>query len=158
MNLDNITARVLNASPLRLVIITYEIIIKELGEAFQSFDKVFVKRKLENSRVFLSTLSEALDMEKEISMEILSIYIYVNKLLNIAELKLSLDKTAEFKESVAEAIELLSTLLGAWSEIESKYDTPKENNHNPKIFAGLTYKKGHLAEYVAEEYTKSFRA
>lgn len=155
MKKEDITPKVLNLTPLQLVIFTYELIISDINSVINEDveDKIKV---LENARELLSTLVEALDMEQEISVNLLELYIYVNKLISQSIFKIGIDKEDETKEILKEAEEILIKLHSAWIEIE-KEDTTKieDNNH---IIAGLTYENGKLSEYVLDEKGKTFDA
>ncbi|WP_250228776.1 flagellar protein FliS [Anaeropeptidivorans aminofermentans] len=157
MENKNYTARILNSSPLQLVIITYELMLEDMDKALSAENKVTAKSRLLNVRAFLTNLIGSLDMSMEISGNMASIYIYINKLISEAMLKSSLDKKEEAVSILAEAKDLITVLFNAWKAIESE-DVRKSSQKGSQVFAGLTYKKGRLAEHIDENSNRDYKA
>lgn len=83
-------------------------------------------------------------MKYEISSNLMSLYIYINKLLILGQMNKDVKKLEEAKD-------LLTTIASGFEEIKSK----KQENKKPllddsqTIYKGLTYKNGKLEEYSA---------
>jgi len=161
LNANDYTARIINADPLELVIITYELIDGHLRNAAEESDPEDIKHDILKARQFLSELVASLDMEYDISKELMSIYFYVNKLIIESELKVSSMKLDEAREKLHEAAEILDKLGDAWRTIRStvgrdESDTSMKNAQ--QLYVGLTYKDGKLAEFVDYSEARGFKA
>ena len=81
---DDLTAEINEASPQRLVLINYELIIKNLREAVGAFKAGDIKafeKKLGKAREFLNLCMTTLDMSHDVSKDLMKVYIYINGLL-----------------------------------------------------------------------------
>jgi len=157
----NYTARISNADPLGLVIITYELILANITEAMDTKDSIHAKKSLTKSRQFLADLITSLDMSHEISKSLMSVYIYVNKLLIEGELKANGSKFTEMQKSLSEASEILNDLLKSWKALQEDENIDKGEKIMPnalKVYAGLTYKGGELAEFVDYDEKRGYKA
>ena len=76
------TARVTQANKSEIVVIMYEIIlsdIKTAREAYDKGDKLVYVAELRNAHKFVLELMNSLDFEYEISKQLMSLYVYLNK-------------------------------------------------------------------------------
>ena len=136
------TARVTQASKSELIVILYEMILAEIKDAREAYEaeayEAFAKN-LKKAQRYVTELQVALDYKYEISYDLISLYLYVNKRIITAIVKrnpLPLDSA----ESV------LMKLLTGFEEV-SKQDKSGPMMHNTqKLYAGLTYGKGKLNE------------
>lgn len=157
----NYTAKISNADPLGLVIITYELILTNIIEALNSKDVIKSKKSLTKARQFLADLITALDMSHEISRNLMSIYIYINKLLIEGELKASGSKFSEMEKPLEEASAILNELLSSWKTLHEDENIDKGEKIMPgalKVYAGLTYKGGELEEFVDYDEKRGYKA
>ncbi|WP_058486681.1 flagellar export chaperone FliS [Defluviitalea phaphyphila] len=153
--MENRTAQIVNATPGQLIVITYELIIEAINEAEKKIpvtDEKDFKRSIEKAQNLLRELMESLDLSYEISYDLMSLYLYINKLIINSYI-------TKKKEPLEEAKKLLNILLVGWKEVVSKEEqkTPVMEN-TQKIYAGLTYGKGNLNESVIEENNRGFKA
>ena len=158
---NDYTARIINADPLELVIITYELIDGYLVSAINEHDPEDMKYDILKARQFLSELVAALDIGYDISKELMNIYIYVNKLMIEGELKVNMMKLEEAKEKLSEAAEIMDKLGEAWRTIrrtteQDEINKPMKNAQ--QLYAGLTYKDGKLTEFVDADSNRGYRA
>ena len=161
MNANDYTARIINADPLELVIITYELIDGYLKNAIKEKAVEGIKHDILKARQFLSELVVSLDMEYDISKELISIYIYANKLMVEGELKVGIMKIDEAKEKLSEAMEILDKLGEGWRTIRNSTDQDEENKqmkNTQQLYAGLTYKDGRLTEFVDDNNSRGYKA
>src|SRR5690625_997995 len=80
--LQGYTARITQASKSELIVIIYELIIsntKEAIEAYNSNDLATFDKELKQAQIFLRELMVALDYSYQLSFDLLSLYIFVNK-------------------------------------------------------------------------------
>lgn len=138
------TLKISNASPVELLIITYELLIDNIDEALQNADGQNYLSFVDKAQALLKELIYGLDMGLELSKQLFSIYVYVNGLLLNARSPQKCDKLAESKK-------ILSHLLDGWRQVADSgngagNDALLENTQ--QIYAGLTYgKNGQLNEY-----------
>lgn len=150
---EDYVAKIANAAPLQLTIITYELLLGHIDGAKKNpEDLPLYKSNVQKAQEFLKLLLETLDLQYEVSKELFRIYTYVNKLLITAFFSKNM-------EGLAEAHELLSTLLEGWREIEKNgfAGAPMMENVQ-QVYAGLTYRNGELSEMVMEDPERGYRA
>ncbi len=154
LTMEDYTARVTTATPLQLVIINYELLLRHLKNAREA-DIEACKDNLKRAVDFNGLLIDSLDFNYGISKELLPLYVYVNKLLIGA---LAKDNIEAVKEIIAEAEKIMYGLLESWVELE-KNDTSKPVIEGAEqIYAGLTYGKGMLNEIVLDDGDRGFKA
>jgi len=151
---EDYVAKIANATPLQLVIITYELILKYLDDAAECIDdeKKF-EFNLKKSRAFLDDLKNSLDMSYDISKNLMSLYNYVSQQISYYMFNKKTEYADEVKKVIAE-------LLDGWKAIESEEQdkTPLMEN-TQQLYAGLTYNKsGKLSEYVETDTKRGFKA
>lgn len=151
---EKYVSKIVNASPLNLVIINFEIIFDYLEESkkYKDDDKNF-DFYVFKARQFLSELRGNLNMKYEISYELLTLYNYVDKML--AYYLFSKDD-----KDLEQAISILQKLMSGFVDIEEeeKDKTPIMENTD-KVYAGLTYgKNGKLNEFIDTKINKGFKA
>jgi len=151
MILTDYVARVSNSTPVGLVAITYELIMSHIDDAIKNNENGSeFSRHIELASELLGTLIDALNMEYELSHTLFPLYIYANKLLINAKLT---GKT----EPLEDVRKILTPLLTGWQEVaENESDTEPAMDKSQKIFAGLTYGRGELNEYIQEDESMSY--
>lgn len=145
MNKDAIkafTVRVTQASRSELTVILYEMVLTELKEAREAFEKndmsIFDK-ELKLAQKYINELQATLDYRYAISYDLLSLYLYVNKRIIQAILR-RIPDTLDSAESVMNKL-----LVGFKGVRESDTSGPVMRN-TQQLYAGLTYGKGYLKE------------
>lgn len=143
--------RVTLASKSELIVILYEMIlteIKEAKEAYENGDLNSFDKELKKAQKYVSELMASLDYQYPISLDLLSLYLYVNKRIITAIMKrnpVSLDSA----ESVLKKLQ-------TGFEGVSKSDTSGPMMRNTQqLYAGLTYGKGTLNETYINPDNKS---
>ncbi|WP_250278103.1 flagellar export chaperone FliS [[Clostridium] colinum] len=154
INKEEYVAKISKASPLKLVIINFEIIFDYLEQSKLTIDddKKF-DFNISKAREFLLELRCSLDMQYEISSYLLTLYNYSDRQLA----KFLFSKNLEDLNS---ATVVLKKLMSAFEQIEDneKDKTPIMENTDT-IYAGLTYgKNGQLQEFVDTKQNKGFKA
>lgn len=147
--------RIVNASSSDLVIINYEMLMAELDEAtlkFETGDELGFAKCMKQATRLLRELSDNLDFRYDISKDLMSLYIFINKKFIDASLKQSI-------RPIEAAKDVLNVLLLGWQEAAKA-----DNNKGPlikngqQVYAGLTYGKGTLNETVYQDGTRGFKA
>jgi len=155
---EDYVARIAAASPAKLVVITYEIILDYMEEARNlAGDKAAagVERALEGVRQLMG----GLNFEYEISQDLMDCYLRVNKLLNAVRFGGQAGKGAEAPASeLTEAAAIIRSLMESFIEIDKDGESgPPAMENAPHIYAGLTYKNGELSEFV-DDTGRGFKA
>ncbi len=147
-------AKIASATPLQLVIITYELILKYLDDATECIDdeKKF-EFNLNKSRAFLDDLRNSLDMSYNISRNLMVLYNYVSQQMSYY----MFNKNPEYADEIKK---VMTELLNGWNTIEKEEEdkTPIMEN-TQQLYAGLTYNRsGKLSEYVETDSKRGFKA
>lgn len=158
MNVSDYVARIGSASPVGLVAITYELILAHVGNAIAAHDSDHehsdheYRRHIDLATELLGTLIDALNMDYELSRTLLPLYIYVNKLLINA-------KITRNAELLKDARRILTPIYQSWLELaENEAGSEPAMDKSQTIYAGLTYGRGELNEYIDEDTQKSYKA
>jgi len=153
--IENRTAQIVNATPGQLIVITYELIIETLEEAQKQLavkDEKKFKRTIDKAQKLLRELMESLDLSYSISLDLMGLYLYINKMIIKSYITLK-------EEPLEEAKKLLNTLLIGWKEAVASEEVAGPVIENAQqIYAGLTYGKGSLNEAIVEDTNRGFKA
>lgn len=143
-----------------LVKITYELLLESLSSANAEIDtdNESAGRHIIHAQKILRTLMSGLNMEIDLSSELLDIYMYISSILIDCQIKSHRDSQKDVvKENIAHVTELLNSLLDG---INAVPDTDKPAlDMSQKIFAGMTYgKDGNMTELITEDSAKVYKA
>lgn len=154
--LQEYSTRISQANRSELVVITFEVILDGIECAREDFEKEDMESfvvELKRAQKLLNELMASLDYQYAVSRDLMSLYVYVNKQLIMAIMQ----KTTECLDS---AQMVMNRLLTGFKKM-SEQDTSKPLMLNTqKLYAGLTYGKGHLNETFVSvnEAMRGFRA
>lgn len=161
INTDDYTLRISQASPAQLVVINYELIEAFLTDALEAYgpeaviraeDKPVFAQHIEKAKNGLTQLIRGLNFEIIIAHDLYQIYEYVNGLLNAAYFSYK-------RDAAAEALSLMRTLLEGWREAaRQEPDAAPVTDGAPQVYAGLTYQKDGLSEYVVQDNGRGYQA
>ena len=158
MNKEDYVLKIANATPVQLVSITNRLMVEFVSEAIHALEagnnEVF-EQNINRAKSALEQLMGSLNFEVEIAQELYDLYLYAGKLLNRSFFDYDAAPIQEVKE-------MFETLLEGWEAIE---DTPDKRvsdgdtvEDGPQVYAGLTYEKGGLSEYIVEDENHGFKA
>ncbi len=150
------TYRVSQASPCELVVIMYDIILDDVKNARiakNAGDNKRYQADLSHAVKFVNELMSALDFSQPISFRLMSLYIYVNKMLVKA-------RVTERWDSLNDVESVIEKLRGGFDGIKAQDTTGPVMQNVQQVYAGLTYGKGKLNEtYLnAQDYNRGFNA
>jgi flagellin-specific chaperone FliS len=143
----------------QLVVITFELAAEFIRQAMAAHEQKGEKADdayrahLDKAKLAVMQLIKGLDFTSPLAQEFYDIYQYVYKLLTDAFFKLD-------TRPAAEALELMQTLLIGWREaakVEAA-SQPVMAESSPQVYAGLTYARDGLAEYVVQDESRGFKA
>ncbi len=145
------TARVTQASKSELTVILYEMILTELKEAREAFEKgdmTAFDKELKLAQKYITELQATLNYSYAISYDLLSLYLYVNKRIIQAILR-RIPDTLDSAESV------LNKLLVGFEGVRQSDTSGPVMRNTQQLYAGLTYGKGYLNETFIDPSNKS---
>ncbi|MBE5966567.1 MAG: flagellar protein FliS [Lachnospiraceae bacterium] len=145
------TARITQASKSELIVILYEMILTEIKEAEEAFEREDLEafdKDLKQAQKYLGELMAALDYRYKLAYNLSSLYQYVNKRIITAMIQRKPD-------SLESAVSVLQKLLTGFEGV-SKEDTSGPMMRNTQqLYAGLTYGKGTLNETYIDPNDRS---
>lgn len=150
------TARISQANGSELVVIVYEIILKDIEsakEAFDAQDHTKFTRDVDHAVKFVNELINTLDFEYAISYDLMQLYLYCNKQLIEATLKKDI-------KPLESATKVLTSLLKGFNEVAKQDKSEPLMSNTQQVYAGLTYGKGSLNEMYVDpnQVERGFRA
>ena len=140
--IQEFSMRVTQASRSELVVIMYEIILKDIEYAKETFakgDTATYEKELTHVGRFVNELMGALDYSISLSYHLMSLYIFANKQLTAA----TVQKRPELLDSVSEIFE---KLLAGYRKVSEEDTSGPVMKNTQQVYAGLTYGRGTLNE------------
>ena len=145
-------ARIANATPAQLVAITYELTLDYIDDALKAAANLAVfEQNIKKAMDCVENLMDALDMSYDISEHLLELYVYVDRQLVDAKL------TGK-PEPLLNAKKVFESMLEAWNFAAKEVgggEAAMENSE--QVYAGLTYEKGELSEFIDEKTNRGYR-
>lgn len=143
--------KITTATPLQLVNITFELIQYHIDYAQQQeVNNLEYSQSIDKAKQFLDSLIISLDMEYPISSDLLALYLVASQSLINAKLTLK-------KSHLTDATNILTPIAEGFVDI-SENDDGTATMDTSKIYAGLTYGKSGLNEYVDDKNSRNFEA
>lgn len=154
MALQSYTARITQANRSELVVIMYEIILGDFSSAKKALEEEkpeLFKHDLKHAQRFIAELMDTLDFQYELSKELMSLYIFVNRQLIEAVLKTDAGP-------LKSAANVMNTLKAGFDKVSIEDKSGPVMQNTQQVYAGLTYGKGVLNETYSEEPNRGFKA
>jgi flagellar protein FliS len=145
------SARVTQASRSELIVILYEMILTQIAQAREAYQKGEIEifnRELKKAQKYVNELIVPLDYHYTVSYDLASLYLYINKRIITAIIKrnpVSLDSA----ESV------LNKLLVGFEGVSKEDKSGPVMSNTQQLYAGLTYGKGKLNETYIDPSNRS---
>lgn len=136
--------KISQSSKSQLVVLTYEIIINYLESAQKAFEQGQTEDfqfNIKKAKQFVDNLLSSLDVKYKLALELMSIYLFVNKSLQEVVSKNNIEK-------LNAVIGIIEKLKLGFYEISKEDKSGPSFKNAPKVYAGLTYGKGKLNEYT----------
>lgn len=150
----DLTRRVSQASEGQLLAITYEILLDSIN-SLKTYIQENIKDKfmpeMKRSQKILQYLMDTLNMDYELSYELMNLYLYMQKLMT----RVSINKNVEHLDEIGK---ILTILLKGWQTAGVSGVEPSLMQNSQKVYAGLTYGKGALNEYLDSDEERGFKA
>ena len=143
------TLRITQANKTELIVILYDMIlsyIDEAAEAYEKEDRAAFRDAIRKIRNCNQELIASLHMEYEPAMNLLSLYLYVNRELVHADVRFDI----QYLDHVTLVI---SGLREAYQAVAKQDQSGAVMRNTQAVYAGLTYGKGELTENMADQGT-----
>ena len=155
--MDGMTARIVGATPSELLVITYELAINSIENAVKALKEnndIQFRRYINKSQNLTRELINTLNLSYEISLDLMRLYLFVNKSIVKGLMKKS-------EQSLNDAKKVLGILLDGFSTVSNEYKKEQKPivDNAQRLVAGFTYGKGMLNETVMNNgVNRGFRA
>lgn len=141
------TLKITQANKTQLVVILYEMFlayVEEAENAHEKKDRNGFREGIRKARGCLNELMTSLHFEYEPAVNLLQLYLYVNRELARADIKNSTDELAHVKK-------VMEKLHEAYETISEQDASGPVMSNTQTVYAGLTYGKNTLTESLAYE-------
>lgn len=145
------TVRVTQASKSELTVILYEMILAELAEAQEAYDKGDMskyEKELKFAQKYVCELQATLNYSYAISYDLLSLYLYVNKCIITAILRRN-------PLTLTSAQSVMNKLMVGFEGVSKTDQSGPVMRNTQQLYAGLTYGKGYLNEVNIDPSNKN---
>lgn len=146
------TRQIADSNPTQIIVIVYEIAENYLDEAIMANkdgNYELFKMSINKASKCVNDLIEALDMQYEISKQLMDIYMFINKELSMVIVK----KDAE---TVARIQAMLTKLKTSFEKLAASDTSGAVMGNAEEVYAGLTYGKGALNESTVSQPNRGF--
>jgi flagellar protein FliS len=145
--ISDFTLRITQSNRSQLVVVIYDMTKEYLDEAMDCFNEnkldEFVDT-VKKARACIHELMTSLDTKYPVGMELMQIYLYINKLLIQSIIK---RKPVDF-----DAIKrMIGNLSEAFVEVSKQDTSAPLMGNTQQVYAGLTYGKGTLSESYSDQ-------
>lgn len=132
------TRRITSANKSEIIVIIYDIIEENLAlakKALAEGDRETYRNEIKQAISFVKELLVSLDMNYEVSKNLASLYIYVNRCLNFA-------LVSGKKEEIEAAEKVLRKLGDSFREVAKTDESKPVMENTQRVYAGITYGRG----------------
>ncbi len=140
--IQEFSMRITQASRSELIVIMYEVILKDIEyakEAFAEGDTATFEKELAHAGRFVNELMASLDFSIGLSYHLMSLYIFANKELTTA-------KVQKQPERLAGVEDIFEKLLAGYQKVSEEDMSGPVMKNTQQVYAGLTYGRGTLNE------------
>jgi flagellar protein FliS len=139
--------RISQASKTELVVIMYDIATEYLHDAKESYkeEKTEAFRdNLKKTKRVISALETALDMQYDISKELLTLYLYMDRMLMNASIKNEV-------EQLDVILQMIGKLRKSFEKIAKEDESGPMMKNTQQIYQGLTYSNGGYVNEISRD-------
>lgn len=151
--ISDYTLRISQSNRSQLVVVVFDMTMEYLEEAIDVYDKGDLEQFVQitkKARACLYELMTSLDTKYKIAVELMQIYIYINKLLIQSVIKKKPQDFPAIKR-------MLNMLKEAFEEIAKQDSSKALMGNTQQVYAGLTYGKGTLSEsFSSQDFNRGF--
>lgn len=147
------TRRIAEANKTEIIAIVYEILEIYLDDAIMAHkegDMELFDSSLKKASKCFNDLIDALDLQYEISKNLMSIYMFMNKEISIASVKRD-------AVTVSRIQAMVTKLKISFEELAKQDESNAVMGNAQGVYAGLTYGKGTLNESIDIQSNRGFK-
>lgn len=147
-----LTRKITSATEGELLVITYDLLrdsIEKLEVYASEKDREAYAEELKYYNKVVKYLIETLELSNQLAVDLYRLYGYVSKLLIQASISMDVSKVKEAKQ-------IVEILYKGFYEIKDASDKAVMQN-NQRVYAGLTYGKDDLNEYVEDNHARGYK-
>jgi len=144
--------RVTQASKTELVVIMYDVTLNYISDAMNYFENANIegfRDEIKKAQRVINQLTSVLDMNIDISLELMRLYIYMNNVF----VRSSIRKEVEELQVVNRMIQKLRS---AFEKVSKQDKSGPIMINTQQVYAGLTYSNGGLNEYHDQTTKRGF--
>lgn len=141
------TLRITQANKTMLSVILYEMILDyadEAKEAYRQENRVAYREAIRKMRGCIHELMQSLHLEYELAVQLLQLYLYVNRELAAADVRNN-------PEPLDHIEMVIRGLHESYEELVKQDDSGPVMLNTQTVYAGLTYGKNQLTEDMADQ-------
>jgi flagellar protein FliS len=145
--ISDFTMRITQSNRTELIVVIYDMVleyIKEAEECYTLEDIAGFTEATKRARECVGRLMSALDTKYPIAIELMNIYLYINKLLINSVIK---KKPQDFDAITR----MISGLAESFGEVAKQDKSAPLMGNAQQIYSGLTYGKGTLTESFTDQ-------
>lgn len=146
------TRKITDSNPTEIIALVYEMTEIYLDEAIlaakeDNYDMFDLS--VDKASKCINDLNEALDLQYEISVQLMSIYMFMKKELALAKVKRD-------RESIARIQAMITKLKSSFVELSKKDTSGAAMGNAQEVYAGLTYGRDSLNESMNIESNRGY--
>lgn len=146
---QELTRRITQANKTEMIEILYEMILCYLEDAAEAHDRQErgeYREAIRKARNCFRELLSSLNLEQELAVHLLQLYMYCNRELAHADVK----NDAAYLEHVRRVV---GSLQEAYVQLAGQDTSGPVMQNSQTVYAGLTYGRGELTENMADQGT-----
>ncbi|WP_099467374.1 flagellar export chaperone FliS [Konateibacter massiliensis] len=152
--ISDFSMRITQSNRSQLVVVIYDMTLEYIDEAMEYYGLGKIDEFVETTKkagACIHELMSALDTKYPIAVELMQLYIYMNKLLIQSAIKREPQDFDAIKR-------MIGKLSEAFGEVSKGDKSAPLMGNTQQVYAGLTYGKGTLSEnYASPETNRGFR-
>ncbi|MBQ7954713.1 MAG: flagellar export chaperone FliS [Lachnospiraceae bacterium] len=152
---QELTLRITQANKTELIEILYEMVlcyVDDAVKAHENGDRAEYRDSIRKTRGCINELLSSLNLDYNLAMNFLQLYLYCNRELALADVK----NDCEHLEHVHRVV---GKLQEAYVELAKQDTSGPVMQNSQTVYAGLTYGRGELTENMADQgMNRGFRA
>lgn len=136
--IQNFTVRIANCNKTELVVVTYDIILTYMEAAEESYnegDRESFLFNVKKARQYVNNLTSNLNLDYSISLELLRLYMFIDKSLFQNIIKREPVNMQCMKD-------MIKKLKDAFTEVAKEDKSGALLNNTSEVYAGYTYSRG----------------
>jgi len=145
--ISDFTIRITQSNRTELIVVIYDMVLEYIKEAEECYGLDDIGGFIEatkKARECVGRLMSVLDTKYPIAIELMNIYLYINKLLINSVIK---KKPQDFDAITR----MIGNLSEAFGEVAAQDNSAPLMGNTQQVYAGLTYGKGTLTESFSEQ-------